>query len=135
MGNVQFSRVEQHVFHTIDQIKPGFYYRPRSQRLESIDAIRLSQEAYDEKKGAFHELFQMTVAKQHGIKVKGLEDVLGKNTNKNTNKKARFYFVVPGDIFPHFTTPQNYLTSGGTKCTILPSWIDEVEQWVLKLIF
>ena len=120
-----FSPVEQRVFHTIDQIKPGFYYRPRSQRLESVVAIRLSQ-------GAYHELFQMTVAKQLGIKVKGLEAVLG----KNTNKKARFYFVVPEDIFPHFKTPQNYLTSGGTKCITLPSWIaDEVEQWALKLTF
>ena len=129
--NVVFSPVERRVFHTIDQIKPGFYYRPRSQRLESIDAIRLSQRAYHESQGAYHELFQMTVAKQHGIKVKGLNAVL----NDNPNKKARFYFVVPEDIFPHYETPQNYLTSGGTKCNILPSWIDEVEQWALKLIF
>ena len=124
MGNVKFSPVEQHVFHTIDQIKPGFYYRPRSQRLESIDAIRLSLS-----KEVYHELFQMTVAKQHGIKVNGLHTVL----KDNPHKKARFYFVVPGDIFPHFKT-QNYLTSGGTKCNILPSWLNEVEQWALKLI-
>ena len=117
--------MEQRVFHTIDQIEPGFYYRPRSQRLECIDAVRLSQ-------GAYYELFQMTVAKQHGIKVNGLEALLGKNTNK---KAPRFYFVVPEDIFPHFERPQNYLTSGGTKCKTLPSWIADVEQWALKLTF
>ena len=127
MENVVFSPGEQRVFHNIDQIKPGFYYRPRSQRLESIDAIRLSLS-----KEVYHELFQMTVAKQHGIKVNGLHTVL----KDNPHKKARFYFVVPGDIFPHFKTPQNYLTSGGTKYKTLPSWIaDEVEQWALKLIF
>ena len=127
-----FSQMEQHIFHTMGEIKPeinlepepDLYYRPRSQTFESIDALCVRQGDYDE-------LFQMTVAKTHGIKVRGLQEVL----RYLTKKKVRIYFVVPANIYPEFET-QNYLTLQGKKYTQSLPWITdkvEVEQWVLKL--
>lgn len=51
---VEFLKTGQHIFNTIDEIEPGRYCRPRSQRFESIDAVRFGQ-------GAHEELFQMTI--------------------------------------------------------------------------
>ena len=74
----------------------------------------------------------MTVSKKHGIKLKGIQDVLSKG--KEPQKKVPFYFVVPDDIFPQFRTPQNYLTAQGIKHQSVPQQItDRVEQWVLQL--
>lgn len=120
-----FSETEQHIFKTIDEIELGRYCRPRSQRFESINAVRFGQ-------GAHEELFQMTVSNKHGIKLKGIQDVLSKE--KEPERKVRFYFVVPDDIFSQFRTPQNYLTAQGIKHKTVPQWItNKVEQWVLQL--
>ncbi|RPB19506.1 hypothetical protein L211DRAFT_853153 [Terfezia boudieri ATCC MYA-4762] len=78
--------------------------------------------------GDYDELFQMTVGKQHGIKVNGLENIKAKLT-----KKVRLYFVIPNDAYPNFINPQNYLNLQGQKHQKIPKWINDVEQWALRL--
>ena len=70
----------------------------------------------------------MTVGKQHGIKVNGLENIKAKLT-----KKVRLYFVIPNDAYPNFINPQNYLNLQGQKHQKIPKWINDVEQWALRL--
>ena len=121
---MEFSHMEECIFQNLAQAsKPDLHYRPRSRTFQSIDAIHVGQ-------GTFNAVFQMTVAKTYGIKVKGLQDIL----STYEGKKVQFYFVVPEDIFPEFKSPQNYIISGGTKCaSVPPEIVDGVEQWVLKL--
>lgn len=72
------------------EIKPGLYCRPHDQRVESINV--------GQDQGEYHELFQTMVAKQqHGIQVKGLQDVLSKYMK--TKVRLKVHFVVAEDIF------------------------------------
>ncbi|RPB19526.1 hypothetical protein L211DRAFT_631010 [Terfezia boudieri ATCC MYA-4762] len=109
------------IFRTIGEIKPAFYCRPHSKTFESIDALHIGHGDYDE-------LFQMTVGKQHGIKVNGLENIKAKLT-----KKVRLYFVIPNDAYPNFINSQNYLNLQGQKHQKIPKWINDMEQWALRL--
>ncbi|RPB19041.1 hypothetical protein L211DRAFT_668245 [Terfezia boudieri ATCC MYA-4762] len=120
---IALPKLVQQSFYSVDEIKPGFYSRPRSRTFETIDSLCIYRVAEHDS------LFQITVGRQHSIKVNGLENLSGKLMGK-----VRFYFVVPGDVYPRFINPQNYLNSAGQKHQRIPRWITEkVEQWVLKL--
>ncbi|RPB19392.1 hypothetical protein L211DRAFT_853208 [Terfezia boudieri ATCC MYA-4762] len=109
------------IFHTIGEIKPVFYYRPYSKTFESIDALHIGY-------GDYNELFQIMVGKQHSIKVNGLENIKAKLT-----KKVYLYFVIPNNIYSNFINPQNYLNLQGQKHQKIPKWINNMEQWALRL--
>lgn len=121
---VKFLKTEAQTFRRVDEIQPGYYSRPLSATFESIDAIRTGE-------GGFDELFKMTVSTEHGIKTKGLENLLPKLT---IGKAIRLYFVVPTDVYQTFSSQQKYITAKGEKAKVVPRWITEnVEQWALKL--
>ncbi|CAI2185086.1 9930_t:CDS:1, partial [Funneliformis geosporum] len=93
------------------------YYRPYSKTSKSVDSyIHLNI------------LFQITVAKRHGIKQKGLKNL---ENILNKSNEIYLYFAVPKDIFESFTK-QNYL-DGDKKAVDVENWINEIKQYSLRV--
>ncbi|RIB01901.1 hypothetical protein C2G38_2126519 [Gigaspora rosea] len=91
------------------------YYRPTSKNFESIDS-------YVHR----NKLFQVIVAKRHGIKQDGLRMIKG---ILDESCKINFYFVLPKDVFAKFTKKQTYENKGGGK--VSDAWIYEIDQYAL----
>jgi hypothetical protein len=99
-----------------ENIGQRIYYRPTSKIFETIDSY-----VHDNK------LFQVTVAKSHGIKQDGLRAIKG---ILDLSCRINFYFVLPKDVFTTFTKEQKYQNTG--KGIIIDEWIIEnIDQYAL----
>ncbi|GBC04353.1 hypothetical protein RclHR1_05630010 [Rhizophagus clarus] len=79
--DINFEKLNSHLFSEIDDIKGGFYCQPLDKTFPAIDAIILP-----------NILLQMTTTKKHSIKMIGLKKVQNKLAR---NGNIRFVFVVP----------------------------------------
>ena len=48
-------------------------------------------------------------------------------------EKVRLYFVTSEDVYNKFKAEQKYLTDKSEARKLIPLWVTEVEQWVLKV--
>jgi len=92
------------------------YYRPYSKTSKSVDSYIHS-----------NQLLQITVAKKHGIKQKGIKNL---ESILNKSNEIYLYFAVPKDNFDSFTKKQNYL-EGEKKAVDVEDWINEIKQYSL----
>ncbi|GES76651.1 hypothetical protein GLOIN_2v1761221 [Rhizophagus clarus] len=96
------------------------YYRPTSKIFESIDSyVR------------YNKLFQVTVAKSHGIKQEGLRAIKG---ILKDSCRISFYFVLPKNIFETYTKKQKYKNKGeGIR---IDGWIKgDIDKYALCIDF
>ncbi|CAG8597147.1 1130_t:CDS:2, partial [Diversispora eburnea] len=100
---------------------------PKSKTFASIDSF-----SFDNDNNTL-DLYQITVSKNHGIKIKGLNDLKFSLPWIDVNK-INLYFVVPSDIFESFS-PQKYKTAKGEDYQRIPEWIDKIPQYALELNF
>ena len=94
------------------------YLRPKSRTFEFADA--LCPPDY---------IFQVSVSNYHPIQASGLKRILNKfKEHKDWREGTRisYYFVVPEDVYTHFSRFQNYV--GGTKKVIDTKPFDHVDQ-------
>ena len=52
---------------------------------------------------------------------------------KLRGEKVRLYFVTPEDVYNKFKAVQKYLTDKSEARQLIPPWVTEIEQWVLKV--
>ncbi|RIB26927.1 hypothetical protein C2G38_2063535 [Gigaspora rosea] len=113
-----FKPLEEKFFDFVEEIKKDEkYYRPTSKNFESIDSYIHP-----------NKLFQVTIAKRHGIKQDGLRMIKG---ILDESHKINFYFVLPKDVFAKFTKKQPYENKGGGK--VFDARIYEIDQYALCL--
>ncbi|CAG8435989.1 4252_t:CDS:1 [Funneliformis mosseae] len=113
---------EKLMFSTIDAIENNKYYQPLNQNFESIDAIV-----------APDKLFQITIAKNHPIKLNGLKKLIDKLGGKSGIGDIYFYFVLPKNLYMNYRT-QPFHTSKKTVVKAKPHWIkDRVKQYALEI--
>ncbi|KAF0429612.1 crinkler family protein [Gigaspora margarita] len=93
------------------------YYWPTSKNFESIDSYVHP-----------NKLFQVIIAKRHGIKQNGLRMI---KEILDESSKINFYFVMPKDVFAKFTKKQPYENKGKGKA--FDPWIYEIDQYALCL--
>ncbi|CAG8604939.1 9651_t:CDS:2 [Paraglomus occultum] len=81
-------------------------------------------------------LLQVTIAETHPIKHKQLCNIVNSmqvnHRQLQEDKKIRFYFVVPEDIYDNFQY-QKIVTSDNKEVTKLSNNLENVEQWVVKI--
>ncbi|CAG8466148.1 7874_t:CDS:2 [Funneliformis mosseae] len=110
------------MFSTIDTIEYSKYYQPMNQNFESIDAIV-----------APDKLFQITIAKNHPIKLNGLKKLIDKLGGKSGMGDIFFYFVLPKNLYMNYRT-QPFYTSKKTVAKAKPHWVkDRVKQYALEI--
>ena len=108
--------------------KPGFLYKLLKSNAESLDAYMITRSA---------ELIilQFTIAKDHPVKVKGLEAILNRFNGKYNS--SSLVFVCPE--FHRLHKMQNLVLPNGVKCQNIPPVIDKYKldsiQFVLLLNF
>ncbi|CAG8650140.1 3537_t:CDS:2 [Funneliformis caledonium] len=116
----KFPRLENKIFQSIDEINThNEYYQPQQKNFTSVDSLVLP-----------NMLFQMTINQDHGIKVKGLNDLIN---ILDVEREIKFYFIMPPECFDRMKK-QLFHTRKGENSKRLPSWIkDKVKQYVLKV--
>ncbi|RGB33957.1 hypothetical protein C1646_169467 [Rhizophagus diaphanus] len=119
---ITLESLEEISFDNVSDIKENIgqnqkiYYRPTSKIFETIDSYV-----------HHNKLFQVTVAKSHGIKQEGLRAIKG---ILDFSCRINFYFVLPKDVFITFTKEQKYQNTG--KGIIIDEWITEdIDQYAL----
>ncbi|CAI2182402.1 1023_t:CDS:2, partial [Funneliformis geosporum] len=106
----------------ISAIEDGKYYKPVEQNFPSIDAII-----------APNKLFQMTIAKNHPIKMNGLKTLLNKLGGEDASEDIKFYFIVPEHLYDNYKK-QDFHTSDDIPAQTVPYWIQfRVNQYALKM--
>ena len=83
------------------------YLRPKSKTFEAADALCPP-----------NSIFQVTVSKSHPIKANGLKKILEelqKHKDWTCDTRVNFYFVVPPDVYKHYTCEQKYHAAKGDK--------------------
>ncbi|CAG8778225.1 31077_t:CDS:2, partial [Racocetra persica] len=108
-------------FTTLNEAHEEYYNRPKSKIFASVDSFSLDSKTLD--------LYQMTVSTDHGIKIKGLNDLLAWRKDVND---FNLYFVVPPDIFKTFPT-QKYKTAKDEDYQKIPRWINNITQYALEI--
>ena len=110
----------------VQEIRNGIHHRPSFGTLETLDSFISSEW-----------LFQVTTAKDHDVKIKGLQDVLrhleAQNDPTAASTKARLFIVVPENVYhDHFQQRQALVIQRGAVAK-KPSDVDLVKQYVLCL--
>ncbi|CAG8532928.1 10980_t:CDS:2 [Cetraspora pellucida] len=98
-------------FSTLGDAHKEFYNRPILKTFASIDSFSLDNNTLN--------LYQMTVSGEHGMKIKGLEDLCHLLTWREDVNYFNLYFVVPQDIFETFPL-QKYKTTKYEDCQRIP---------------
>ena len=113
-----FGILEEEFYDKVPEINgiENCYYRPYSKTSKSVDSYIHS-----------NQLLQITVAKKHGIKQKGIKNL---ESILNKSNEIYLYFAVPKDNFDSFTKKQNYL-EGEKKAVDVEDWINEIKQYSL----
>ncbi|CAG8704734.1 2867_t:CDS:2, partial [Cetraspora pellucida] len=112
-------------FSTLGDAHEEFYNRPISKTFASIDSFSLDNNTLN--------LYQMTVSEEHGVKIKGLENLRRLLTWREDVNNFNLYFVVPWDIFETFPL-QKYKTTKYEDCKRIPKWINEkITQYALEI--
>ncbi|RHZ85356.1 hypothetical protein Glove_66g167 [Diversispora epigaea] len=107
---------------TIDKIENNKYYQPSARNFPSINSII-----------APNKVFQMTIAKDHPIKMSGLKALYNKFGGETANHLIYYYFVVPEHLYKDYKA-QKIVNSDGDDTQIIPNWINRhVFQYVLKI--
>ncbi|RGB23711.1 hypothetical protein C1646_527493 [Rhizophagus diaphanus] len=110
-----------YTFSDVNGITDGCYYRPDNPNYPSIDSIV-----------APNELYQMTTAKSHPIKMIGLKNVYGKLARTGD---ISYYFVVPAQLYNAYKK-QNFVPvpTRNRSAQNMPSWIrNRVKQYALRI--
>ncbi|CAG8520915.1 6823_t:CDS:10, partial [Cetraspora pellucida] len=100
-----------------------YYNRPKSKTFALIDSFSLDNKTLD--------LYQITISKNHGMKIKGLNDL---NKWRKDANNFNLYFVVPLNIFETFLL-QKYKTTKDEDCKKIPGWINKITQYALEIDF
>ncbi|CAG8838073.1 35029_t:CDS:2, partial [Racocetra persica] len=103
-----------------------YYNRPKSKTFASIDSFSLDNKTLD--------LYQITVSENHGVKIKGLNDLNRLLEWIKDVDNINLYFVVPPDIFKTFPL-QKYKSAKGEDSKKIPKWISEkLTQYALEIV-
>ncbi|RHZ81442.1 hypothetical protein Glove_120g113 [Diversispora epigaea] len=97
---------------TIDKIENNKYYQPSAKNFPSIDSII-----------APNKVFQMTIAKDHPIKMSDLKTLYNKFGGETANHLIYYYFVVPEHLYKDYKV-QKIINSNGDYTQIIPNWIN-----------
>ncbi|CAJ0887474.1 12735_t:CDS:2 [Entrophospora sp. SA101] len=111
-------------FMMLNEARKEYYNRPKSKTFASIDSFSLDNNALA--------LYQITISTNHGIKIKGLNDLNHFLSWKNDMNEINLYFVMPSDIFEKFL-PQKYKTAKDQNCQKIPKWINNITQYALEI--
>ncbi|CAG8635136.1 28065_t:CDS:2, partial [Racocetra persica] len=101
-----------------------YYNRPKSKTFASIDSFSLDSKTLD--------LYQITVSTNHGMKIKGLNDLDCLLAWRKDMNNFNLYFVVPPDIFGTFPL-QRYKTTKDKDCQKILGWINNITQYALEI--
>ncbi|CAG8799827.1 32188_t:CDS:2, partial [Racocetra persica] len=131
LNNKNLEVTEKHIeklecnwFITLNEARKEYYNRPKSKTFASIDSFSLDSKTLD--------LYQITVSKNHGMKIKGLNDLNCLLEWRKDVNNFNLYFVVPSDIFK--TSPQQkYKTTKDEDCKKIPGWINKITQYALEI--
>ncbi|CAJ0644343.1 4612_t:CDS:2 [Entrophospora sp. SA101] len=131
LNNNNLEATERHIkesecnwFMTLNEARKEYYNRPKSKTFASIDSFSLDNNTLA--------LYQITVSTDHGIKVKGLNDLDRFLTWKRDVDNINLYFVVPSDIFEEFSF-QKYKTVKDQGYQKIPKWINNINQYALEV--
>jgi hypothetical protein len=123
--------LESRIFRNVEdltgkKVQEKVYYQPSVTNMASGDSFVLIDKCLF--------ILQMTVAKKHDVKVKGLRAIYNVVASEHVDvNRCHLVFVVPLDTAAGFQH-QNYLTTGGTVFKRLPTWFKatKMTQWVGK---
>ncbi|CAG8848706.1 6118_t:CDS:2, partial [Racocetra persica] len=119
---INIKNLEYKSFSTPNNASKECYNRPNSKTFKSIDSFSLDDRTLN--------LYQITISNNHGIKIKGLEDLL---TWINDADNTNLYFVVPSNIFKTFPL-QKYKTIKDEDSKTIPTWINKkITQYALEI--
>lgn len=106
----------------VDEINDGMYYQAWEKNFPSLDSLI-----------APNKVFQMTIAKDHPIKMSGMKTLCNKFGGKSADHLIYYYFVVPEHLYDDYQV-QKFVNSDGDDAQVIPLWIDKrVFQYVLKI--
>ncbi|GBB85883.1 hypothetical protein RclHR1_12330004 [Rhizophagus clarus] len=120
--NKKMDKLYYNWFDTLRDVDANSYNRPRSRIFESTDSF-----VFNSQENTL-DLFQVTVSKAHGVKVKGLEKIKTHVWNGN----IKLYFVVPSDKFDDYPW-QSYRGLNNLVSYSHSPWIDDLKQYVLDI--
>ncbi|KAF0480809.1 crinkler CRN family protein [Gigaspora margarita] len=120
----KINKLSANIFTTLDEARKECYNIPKSKTFASIDSFSLDKNDLA--------LYQITVSKTHGIKIKGLNDLNRSLTWVKNANNINIYFVVPSDIFETFPL-QKFKTAKDEDSQKIQGWSNRITQYALEI--
>ncbi|CAG8443324.1 14649_t:CDS:2 [Cetraspora pellucida] len=125
VNEINIKEMKCNWFTTLNEACKEYYNRPKSKTFASVDSFSLDNKTLD--------LYQITVSENHGVKIKGLNDLNRLLEWIKDVDNINLYFVVPPNIFETFPL-QKYKSAKGEDSKKIPKWISEkLTQYALEI--